>query len=654
MKFLSYRLLFSRLLALTVSFCAWGIAFAEPGSADPLLDSQRFHYQKAKLALAEKDTTGFQESFAQLGDYPLKQYLEYGMIRNRLSTLPLEEVDNFRETYPDTFLASRLTYSLLHLLASRGKWHEFLKYYPPASPSTSLKCQTLYAKRSTGQPITDIEIEEVWDVGRSQPKSCDPLFQALLRDKRLKEPQIWSRFQKAVVANKTGLARYLSRHLETLGPSAELMLKVHNKPELVTGNHLLQAQTLPTQQIIAHGIGRLAYKRPLDALYHWELYEAQQLFPDDLRMDTKLTIVKRLIRSGHAKEAQHLLSYSHQLREQTLVEEVIREALADQNWQRVDDTILLLDARTQREERWLYWRARAQDELDRPLVGFTASTLVYQKLAKNRSFYGFLSADKLSQGYSLEDQSVYLESSELDKVAKLGVIRRIHELWLTGNHAEARAEWLHSSAQFTPQQLMAAGQLARDWGWYNTGIQAMISGNFWDQLTVRFPLAYREQIFKTASDTQVEPTLIYAIARQESAFDSEARSPVGAMGLMQLMPKTAQYTAETFGVSHSTPSQLLNVEHNMLLGGHYLNHLLERFDGNRILAAAAYNAGPHRVSRWLSDAGKERPFDVWIETIPFKETRGYVQNVLCFSVIYSYRLGQPTTFVSPTEASRFL
>lgn len=654
MKYLTYRLLFSQLLALMIGFCTWGLASAEPGPAEPLLDSQRFHYQKAKLALAEKDTAGFQESFAQLGDYPLKQYLEYGLIRNRLSTLPIEEVDNFLESYPDTFLASRLTYNLLHLLASRDKWREFLKYYPPASPSTSLKCQALYAKLRTDRPVTDTEIEEVWDVGRSQPKSCDPLFQTLLREKRLNEPQIWSRFQKAVVANETGLARYLSRHLDTLAPSAELMLKVHNKPELVTQSHLLQAQSLPTQQIIAHGIGRLAHKRPLDALYHWELYEAQQLFPDGLRMDTKLTIVKRLIRSGHTKEAQHLLSYSHQLREQTLVEEVIREALADQNWQRVNDTILLLDARTQREERWLYWRARAQDELDRPLAGFTASTLVYQKLAKNRSFYGFLSADKLSQGYSLEDQSVYLESSELDKVAKLGVIRRIHELWLTGNNAEARAEWIHSSAQFTPQQLMAAGQLARDWGWYNTGIQAMISGNFWDQLTVRFPLAYREQIFKTASDTQVEPTLIYAIARQESAFDSEARSPVGAMGLMQLMPKTAQYTAETFGVSHSTPSQLLNVEHNMLLGGHYLNHLLEKFDGNRILAAAAYNAGPHRVSRWLSDAGKERPFDVWIETIPFKETRGYVQNVLCFSVIYGYRLGQPTTFVSVTEASRFL
>lgn len=630
------------------------VAFGMTTESDTLLDSQRFHYQKAKIALAENNEQAYAKHFAELGDYPLRQYLEFGEIRAKLNTLPFEEIDEFIQRYPGTFLESRLKVNLLFVLAKKGKWEEYLKYYPPTSPSTSLKCHALYAQLQLDNELTDEQIAEVWDVGSSRPKSCDPLFSALLKSKKMPEHLIWSRFHKAVVANNLGLARYLKSRLTTLQPKAELLLSVHRSPAKVKDRQKLMDQDLPTQHIIAHGINRLARKYPLDALYQWEIYEAQQLFPDEIRKVTKLNVVKRLIRNGHAEEAQHLLSYSHQLREQALVEEVIREALSELNWQRVNEAISLLDARTQREERWMYWRARAQDELGIQISGFAPSPLVYHTLAKNRSFYGFLSSDKLSQGYSLVDQSTQLEVDQLQSVAKLDAMLRIHELWITGNITEARAEWIHSSATFSPDQLLAAGQLARDWGWYNTGIQAMIRGDLWNQLTVRFPLAYQDQFYKAASDTQVEPTLLYAIARQESAFDVEARSPVGAMGLMQLMPATAQYTAKVFGVDHSGSKELLKAEHNMLLGGHYLSHLLERFEGNRILAAAAYNAGPHRVNRWLSDAGKERPYDVWIETIPYGETRQYVQNVLCFSVIYGYRLGKPTTFVSPDEANQFL
>ncbi len=642
-----------RSICLFVVFSA-GAVHAAIGGSDAQLDSQRFHYQKAKLALAEGHTERYQEHYNALGDYPLKQYLEFTQIRQKLNTLPYAEIDAFIERYEGTFLESRLKVNLLNVLAKKRQWQAYLKYYPPTSPSTSLKCYALTAQRELDQPLTEDQIAEVWDVGRSQPKACDPLFSALLKENLIPEHLIWSRFYKSVRAGKTSLARYLKSHLKHNQDKADLLLAIRRDPKLVTRANSLTENNLPTQHIIAYGIQRLSRKAPLDALYHWELFEAQQLFPDDLRKETKLEVVKRLIRNGHAQEAQHLLSYSHQLREQALVEEVIREALAAMDWPRVNEAILLLAARTQREERWMYWRARAQDELGKSFEGFVPSALVYHTLAKNRSFYGFLSSDKLSQGYSLVDQSIQLSPEALTEVSNMEAMRRIHELWFTGNNTEARAEWVHSSATFTPDQLLAAGQLARDWGWYNTGIQAMITGNLWNQLTVRFPIVYREQFYKTAMDTQVEPTLLYAIARQESAFDEQARSPVGAMGLMQLMPKTAQYTAKKAGVLHSNSKSLLQAEHNMLLGGHYLSYLLNRFEGNRILAAAAYNAGPHRVNRWLSAEGKERPYDVWIETIPFSETRHYVQNVLCFSVIYGYRLGQPTTFVSTDEANQFL
>src|SRR5690606_6729694 len=149
-----------------------------------------------------------------------------------------------------------------------------------------------------------------------------------------------------------------------------------------------------------------------------------------------------------------------------------------------------------------------------------------REIAQNRSFYGFMSADKLQQEYSLVDESSSLDSQFIREVSDLPGMQRSYELWLTGNITEARAEWLHASRRMDDQQLAAAGQLAQDWGWYATGIQTMINGNLWNELTVRFPLAYQEEIAKIAQDTQLEPTFIYAIARQESAFNASARSPV--------------------------------------------------------------------------------------------------------------------------------
>lgn len=388
----------------------------------------------------------------------------------------------------------------------------------------------------------------------------------------------------------------------------------------------------------------------MTALQHWELYEAQQLFPEALSVDTKLYILRYLTRKGHAAQAQHLLSYSHSLRDEKLIEELIREGLEELDWARVNDAILLLGKDAQEKERWQYWRARAQDELGFVLENFKPSAQVYESLRHKRSFYGFLSADMLDKHYALSDETRQLSEALLTRVEKKGGMQRAYELWLTGNTVSAREEWLLTSARMDSEELLAAGELARRWGWHYDGIVAMANGNFWNQLAVRFPTPYQQEITEIADRTNVNATLIYAVARQESAWNEKARSRVGAMGLMQLMPKTAEYTAKLTGIQHYKTKDLLKPEHNMLLGSHYLNYLLEKYEGNRILAAAAYNAGPHRVAKWLSDEGKERPYDVWIETIPFHETRGYVQNVLCFSVIYGYRLGQPTSFVSELEA----
>jgi soluble lytic murein transglycosylase len=651
----SFHFRLVHVLALTIAFSVTG-AFAQPlqPKANDQLANQRYHYQKAKQALAKNDNRAYKNHVAHLADYPLMQYLEFAQVRARVTDLRFAEIDDFFTRYPDTFLESRLRQILLPVLASRKKWPEFLRYYKDEIPSLALRCRALEARVNTGDNSALFEITELWNVGHSQPADCDGAFALWKKAGNQTEEIVWSRFNKAMLSGEVSFATHISRQFKTRAKLANLYLKVHQQPALIKQRNLFSAKSIEMQQIIGYGIQRLAQKAPLDALKHWELYEAQQLFADELIVQTKMELVKRLMRAGHKQQAEQMLAASRAIRQEQLVEEMARDALGAQDWKRLASLLSLLDDKSQASDRWQYWAARAQAQLGTRLEPFDEPEAIYKKLAKNRSFYGFLSADILKQNYSLADLSKPIEPIQLEIIANLADLKRARELWITGNQTEARAEWNYLSGKLDPQQLVAAGLLANEWGWYFTSIQMMATGNLWDQLTVRFPLAYREEIFKVAKDTKIEPTFIYAIARQESAFNEQAKSPAGALGLMQIMPKTAVYTAKKAGIRHANTNQLLKADHNMLVGSRYLNYLLNQFDGNRVLAAAAYNAGPGRVNRWLSPAGAERPIDIWIETIPFQETRFYVQNILCFSVIYGYRLGKPTAFLSEAEAKRLL
>ena len=139
-----------------------------------------------------------------------------------------------------------------------------------------------------------------------------------------------------------------------------------------------------------------------------------------------------------------------------------------------------------------------------------------------------------------------------------------------------------------------------------------------------------------------------AIARRESAFFPQAHSPVGARGLMQIMPATGRQVASALGRPH-TRAELYEVEHNILLGSAYYRQLLDRFAGNRVYALAAYNAGPHRVDRWRNAKGQGVPVDVWVETIPYRETRNYVKNVLSYNVVFQYLLGDTHRLLTDAE-----
>lgn len=616
------------------------------------LGEQRYRYNLAKSALSTNKMDTYNRNYELLGDYPLVPYLDYTALRSQ--SLTSEAVDEFLDKYADSFLAVRLRQTWLTQLAARKQWQEYIDYYRPEVADTALECHYLYARVHGGDTQALEQTTSIWNVGKSQPTACDALFARWQKAGYRTQEVTWSRLDKAMQARQLGLARYLAAKLGGEHQKlAQLYLRVDQHPSLIKQRQLFRPQRPEIQQIIAHGVERMARTRAKEALAQWEAYEAQQLFSKEVSHAAKVTLVRYLTRQGSQADAEQLLQSSSSLRQTDIVEELVREALRDMDWQAVERRILMLPENQQATDRWRYWRARAVGELGLADADFPIPTEVYEALAGERSFYGFLAADILDRDYELKDMPLEVQPAVMEAVRTMPGMRRAKELWLTGSHAEAKAEWLHTIRHMAQQELIAAGELARQWGWHNKGIHAMIAGNLWDHLAIRFPLAYQEEVTRIANDIQLDPTFIYAIARQESAFAENARSSAGARGLMQLMPATAAQTARTNGLKHSL-RDLYNPEHNILLGSSYMSSLLQRFNNNRILAAAAYNAGPHRVDRWISKPDKERPFDVWIETIPFHETRGYVQNVLSFSVIYGYRMGQATHLVTAKEAKDLL
>ena len=192
------------------------------------------------------------------------------------------------------------------------------------------------------------------------------------------------------------------------------------------------------------------------------------------------------------------------------------------------------------------------------------------------------------------------------------------------------------------------GALASVEGWPRMAIDAANKAEAWDRLDLRFPMPWQETFQHYAALQQVSSTELMAIARRESAFFPQANSPVGARGLMQLMPATGKQVASSLGKRHSS-SDLYEVDHNVLLGSAYYRQLLDRYDGNRVFALTAYNAGPHRVDRWRRKVGDTVPVEIWIETIPYQETRNYVQAVLSYNVVFQHLMGQDRSIMTLAE-----
>ncbi|MEM6773283.1 MAG: transglycosylase SLT domain-containing protein [Pseudomonadota bacterium] len=617
-------------------------AFFDPAAAAPRnIDAGREIYLELLKAARAGRWGEFEELRGRLGDYPLAGYARYERLKARLRTTPGSTARDFIAEHRQDPLGLRY---LDHYLSSAGRdrrWGDFLAVATREPRSERLRCYYARAKRGRGAQ------DEAWALasrlflsGTSVHKACDPLFRLWREADGLNDDLIWNRARLAFGARQGGLLRYVA---SLGGPQVALdaLRRVYREPHRVTP--LIGELAQPYRgQVLTLGLERLARQSPRQALRQYQAQPYEELNATQ-RARIEAAIARRALIEREIPVRPWIDEQLPRWDDDNLTVLRLRWALAESDWEAIEQFTALLH--TPVEGAWRYWSARSLQERGSDEAAFER----FRKLALERSYYGFLSADHLDLPYSFNDArapepDVKLLAA-LPEVTK-DAIWRVHELKAIDRERLAHAEWTYLIQRSDREAQLLLASFAASEGWYRLAIDAANAGEARDALALRFPLAYRDAFEKRAALRQLPVSELMAIARRESAFFADARSPVGARGLMQLMPSTGIEVARRSGLRLDA-NQLYSVNHNLDLGSAYYRELLDLFDGNRAFALAAYNAGPHRVQRWIASG---LPVDAWIETIPFRETREYVKAVLAYSVVFDYRLGRDAQLMTAAEA----
>ncbi|MFT7684871.1 MAG: soluble lytic murein transglycosylase [Candidatus Azotimanducaceae bacterium] len=609
---------------------------------------QRKIYNQLIYLIKSNQRTKYKQTLAKVDekirDYPLYPYIEYTEKVHRISRQSEPQIQAFTAQYQDTPLANQLRQRWLRNLAKHNKWTTYLKHYQPQDGNAKNLCSMAYALYKTGKVDEAFSLaNDLWLVDYSQPDACDSIFKVWREAGNLSSNMAWQRFTLALDANKASLATYLVRFLHKDDKAlANTALLVHKRPRTIKQHRKFAKQNKKMKGVILHGLKRLARKDAISALDQLEKYKSTQTFDENSLRETYLYIGIRIASLPEADS--HLFRFpSDILNDQLIIEKQLLSALRQLKWDIALSHINRLKIEDQSAERWQYWKARILVQSE--LVDIReAGIRIYQSLSKERSFYGFLAADFLKKKYRYNNHTVNVAQEEILALEETPGIQRALELFILGEKTQARREWRFTTKDFSAKEHHIAAYLAQKWGWYKQSIQSTISARNRNDLNIRFPFAYTHNFISGARASDIPLSWSLGIARQESAFMPDARSGAGALGIMQVMPSTAKYVLREKKAPSNT--QLTNPETNIQIGSSYLGQLLRQFDYSRVLASAAYNAGPTRARRWRDD---KLPLDVWIETIPFKETRSYVINVLMFSSIYQHKLNNQALLFSPQE-----
>lgn len=627
------------------------LACVAPASANASADGapgpdptaqQRAAFIKAWEALRTGDRATFEAEKRALGDYLLYPYLEYNSLLLARSTADPARMADFLTSHQDWAFARGLERAWLRRMGERGRW-DVLVQYADGHTDTEVRCYLARARLERGQTGgVESEAQSLWLSGQSQPKACDPLFDWLIREGGVSSALAWQRIKLAFEARHPHLVRYLKRFLDPDAQAwADRWLEQDKERYARLDRALRWPDSAPGRDISAYGLSSLARLDADHAWQHFEQLDGHFAWSEARRATILSEIALWSAVEGSPGTFERMAAVPPRYRDGRLIEWWARAGLIEGDWGQVEQAISQMAADLRDDDRWLFWGARAAIENGRPDQGLADMGV----LAARATYYGFLAADHLDEPYSICAETPSVEPDAVRQLRNRPDFSRSLELRLVGLENWARAEWGLAAGRLDEAGLRVAAALAVEENWADAAILALADSGDLNWYEWRFPLSHHETVKAHTGTRQLDPSWVMGLMRSESAMAADAVSSAGARGLMQITPATARALSRRHGFSYSGAGDLMRADYNIELGTTYLRELLDSYGDNSVLASGAYNAGPNAVKRWL-DGSRPTEAAMWIETLPYFETREYIPRVLAFSTIYDWRLAQPVVRVS--------
>jgi soluble lytic murein transglycosylase len=562
-----------------------------------------------------------------LQNYSIYDYLLAARLRRDLSSAPNDEldsaVDGFLRAHAGQPVARALHHQWLASLAQRRRWDWFLPRSGDAA-DPQLICARLSGRLATADTEgLGAEALARWSIPQREPPECAGVF-AWLRTQGLVTPALQeTRARAALMAENASLAReFIAEVPAELAAPLMQWLQLLEAPRPSLNLLAMNPQVAVEPDALVSGFTRLSNSDSRDA--------AVLLPPLLARPDITPTVQGRLRRAAalgaaYGRQADAVTDFSQLPPEQADVpvqEWRVRAALWAGAYEQALQWIEQMPASLATQPRWRYWHARAVAAT----AGPESAAPLFAEIAGLRDYYGYLAADRLHQSYNLNSRPTPVQRAVQTALAAEPGLIRAHALFDCDLADDAGAEWGAVMASAPPPLKVQAAHLASQWGWYAQSIATLAQADEWDDVPLRYPRPFAPLIAEASKLTQVPADWILAVIRQESLFRKDAISRADARGLMQMQPATATAVAHRWHLPGPNRDSLFDPAVAIELGAAHLRELLDRYGNQLDLTLAAYNAGSVSVARWIPLQPIDA--DVWIENIPYGETRGYVQHVL--------------------------
>lgn len=607
-----------------------------------LLDMQK--------AFRSRNQTALTQLLPQAAGHPLEPWAAYWELKNRLETASPDEIQGFLNRYAGTYQEDRLRNDWLLLLGKQRDWNTFSQVYPKfrMRDDKSVTCYALLADalQGRGAPNVGQQVRDLWMAQKDADDGCTTAAGQLYANKLITDADVWRRARVATENNRQKAARDA---VAIVAPeAADQVAQVFASPAKYLAGQS-KARGRERKELALLALIRMAASDPDAAATQIDGGWGAQLNGEERNWAWAVA----------GKQAAFKLSpdansyFGKVRRNEDLSDDLLgwkaRAALRAGDWKAVRRAIDAMGPE-RTDPTWAYWKAKAM-LAGRPNAEEKAEARqLLEDTAGSSSFYEQLALEEIGQRITVPPAPAPLTAQEKAAArSNPGLSRSLYAIGM-GLRSEGVREWnystnLHQPGGMEDRELYAAADLACERQVWDRCINTSERTKTFADWKQRFPMPYHDTVLAKSRNIGLDPAYVYGLIRQESRFIMDARSGVGASGLMQVMPATARWTARKIGMTGFTPDMINDRDTNITIGTSYLKLALDDFEGSMALAAAGYNAGPGRPRNWRN--GPTLDAAIWAENVPFSETRDYVKKVLSNTTNYAALItGQPQSLKS--------